>query len=109
MKLNQAKEWYIKMAKLEGDEDITAGVPDAQTSYAMNAEDDGTVTGYMCLTDWECEIGAASGGTKVYPSINDIKRNRKCVDGCGIVEVSVAFKRVVQPNRDNNDDEYGLF
>lgn len=27
--------------------------------HAMNAEDDGSVIGYMCATDWECEIGAA--------------------------------------------------
>ena len=67
---------------------------------AFNAEDDGTVTGYMCLIDWEFELGAASGGNCVYPSVDDLKRRHKCADDCGIVEVSVAFKRLVQPGRE---------
>lgn len=29
---------------------------------AMFGDDNGVVTGYMCATDFECELGAASGG-----------------------------------------------
>lgn len=70
------------------------------TVRAMNANEDGSVTGYMCLIDWECEIGSASGGNRVFPSIDDLKKSHTCWEGCGIVEVEVRFKRVVVPSRD---------
>lgn len=54
------------------------------------------VLGYMCLIDFECEIGAASGGNKVYPSIEDCRANRGCTNSCGIVEVEVRSRRIVQ-------------
>ena len=66
------------------------------TTYPMWAEDDGSVTGFMCLTDFECELGGASGGNTVYASITDCKARRKCTDTCGIVEVKVTAVRVVQ-------------
>ena len=40
--------------------------------------EDGSVIVYMCGTDWECEVGMASGGNTVYPSVEDLKRNSKC-------------------------------
>lgn len=61
---------------------------------SMNAEEDGTVTGYMCAVDWECELGAAMGGNRVFPSLEDALESLKCGKVCGIVEVSVAFKSV---------------
>lgn len=61
----------------------------------MYAEDDGSVKGYMCATDWECELGMASGGNTIYPSVEDAKEFSKCWEGCGLVEVSVRFERVV--------------
>ena len=60
------------------------------------AEQDGSVRGFMCRVDWECEIGGAMGGNKVYPSVEDLKRNRECVAWCGIVEVRVSLVRVVE-------------
>lgn len=60
------------------------------------AEKDGEVIGYMCLTDWKVELGMASGGTKVYPSIDNIKKLRRCVASCGIAEVEVRLRRIVQ-------------
>lgn len=72
----------------------------------FNEEEDGSgVVGYMCLVDFECELGAAMGGNGVYPSVEDLKANRKCVEGCGIVEVRVVGVRVVQPGRDGVEDE----
>lgn len=38
---------------------------------SMNAEDDGSVVGYMCAVDWECELGSAPDGNKIFPSIQD--------------------------------------
>ena len=66
---------------------------------AMNARDDGAVVGYMCLTDWECELGAASDGSKVYPSIKALKREHTCWRACGTVEVSVRVVCVVAKGR----------
>lgn len=60
-----------------------------------NKEDD-FATGYMCLVDFECEIGMASGGNVIFPSIEDCRENRKCVSSCGIVEVEVRARRIVQ-------------
>lgn len=61
----------------------------------MNLNDD-FATGYMCLVDYEWELGNASGGNIVYPSIDDIKERRGCVAQCGIVEVEVRARRIVQ-------------
>ena len=55
--------------------------------------------GYMCMTDFDYELGHASGGNKVYPSLMNIRHNSKCckLKGCcGIVEVMVSVKRVVK-------------
>ena len=57
---------------------------------------DGGVIGYMCLVDLECELGAAKGGNIVYPSENDLRENRKCVDQCGIAKVRVIGVEVLQ-------------
>jgi hypothetical protein len=53
------------------------------------------VEGYMCRIDWEYEIGNASGGTRVYASIEDLKRDHECADECGIVKVEVRFVEVI--------------
>ena len=65
---------------------------------AMNAESDGTVIGYMCLIDWECEIGAAASGNIVYPSVACLREAHTCADACGIVEVEVRCRRLVSPS-----------
>lgn len=62
----------------------------------MTVDADGVI-GYMCLVDYECELGYASGGNTIYPSIEDLKERRKCVENCGIVEVRVSYVRTVQP------------
>lgn len=64
-------------------------------TQAMGAEEDGAVIGYMCAIDWECELGLASGGNRVFPSIEDARETLKCAEGCGIVEVEVRFRRVI--------------
>ena len=74
---------------------------------AMMGGEDGSVVGYMCLTDWEYEIGSASGGALVHPSIDDLKRKRKCATSCGIIEVRVTASRVVQDPEQTLDDMDG--
>ena len=80
----------------------SAGIPSAdKPSSWFNEEPDGSgVVGFMCLTDFECEVGAAIGGNLVCPSIDDLKRRRPCSDSCGIVEVRVVGLRIVQPAKD---------
>lgn len=63
------------------------------------------LTGFMCMTDFECELYWASGGTPIYPSIEDICQYRKCVGSCGIVEVRVELVRVVQEANNKWDEE----
>lgn len=63
---------------------------------------DGTnkeIIGYMCQTDWDWELGEAMGGTRVYASVKDLKRDRKCVEQCGIVEVRVTLEKIVDPGK----------
>lgn len=78
----------------------------AYTPHPMGAEEgEDFVLGYMCLTDFECELGMASGGNVIHPSVEDCKEYRKCVSECGIVEVKVSFSRVVEPGKQHEDEE----
>jgi hypothetical protein len=57
--------------------------------------------GYMCSTDYDWELGNALGGSRVFPSIEDMKDHCSCWKGCGIVEVEVkASKFIHQPTRE---------
>jgi hypothetical protein len=51
-----------------------------------------TKRGYMCKTDYECELGIASGGCKIFASVGDLKNNKSCWEDCGIVEVEISCK-----------------
>lgn len=54
---------------------------------------------YVDGVDWQHEIGEASDGNKVYPSINCLKKYSRCWDGCGIVECELVLKKwVVEHN-----------
>lgn len=54
------------------------------------------VTGFMCKVDWDHELGEALGGNTIYPSQADLIANKKCTDECGIVEVEIRLKKVIQ-------------
>jgi hypothetical protein len=58
------------------------------------------VIGFMCLTDFECELGYAEDGNRVFPSKRSLRKHLKCTDACGIVEVEVHFRRLVQEGTD---------
>jgi len=53
--------------------------------------DSGFVEGYMCRTDFNFEAGCALGGVSVYSSIDDLKKNRECIDDCGYVKVKIVY------------------
>lgn len=52
---------------------------------------------YMCMIDWQHEIGEAAGGNTVYASLNDLKKNHTCWEECGVVEVEVTHVRDIVP------------
>jgi hypothetical protein len=54
------------------------------------------VYGYMCKTDYECELGMAAGGNMVYSSEEDLRENRSCVEECGVVKVKIHLAEVIQ-------------
>jgi hypothetical protein len=56
-----------------------------------------TVRGYMCLIDWECEIGHNPHGNKVYPSLHALQGDHTMWKDCGVVEVEVRAVRLVAP------------
>jgi hypothetical protein len=57
-----------------------------------NSIDEDRKIGYMCLTDYDHELESASGGCKIYPSITELKKNKKCWQDCGIIKVEVVIK-----------------
>lgn len=54
------------------------------------------VHGYMCKVDFDHELGAALGGNTIYPSIEDLVKNKSCVDQCGIVRVRIELDEILQ-------------
>lgn len=55
------------------------------------------VLGYMCLTDFEVELGGNADGNRVFPSIGALEETFSCVRHCGIVEVEIKARRIVRP------------
>ena len=71
-----------------------------------NPEDD-FVTGYMCLIDFECELGMAWDGAPVYPTVEDLKAHHSPWESCGIVEVQVKYVRTIveqKPHEEHGDE-----
>jgi len=54
---------------------------------------------YMDLVDYQHHLEDDSYGTEIYPDIESLRRRRKCVDGCGIVEVSSGIIRIVKEQK----------
>ncbi len=69
----------------------------------------GERVGYMCRTDFECELGEADDGSRVYPSLETLKEASPCVRSCGWVAVRVTLIRgvgeVAHYDRDTEEDE----
>jgi hypothetical protein len=64
--------------------------------HPLWGDEKGNVIGYMDKVDWDYEIGGAAGGNKIFPSIDDLKHCKPCVDSCGIVEVEVRLRRIIK-------------
>jgi hypothetical protein len=53
--------------------------------------DDRKIKGFMCAIDWQHELGEASGGNRIYPSLRDLKEYHPMWEECGVVEVEVSL------------------
>ena len=54
-------------------------------------------------TDWRYEVGHASDGNHVYPSVKDLQMHSKCWDECGIVRCKLVFVETVVEEMSNKD------
>ena len=69
----------------------------------MWGDEDGIVDCFMCKTDFDHELGNASNGVEVFPSVESISKRKPCIKECGIVHVGVVEKgksesvRIVHP------------
>lgn len=59
---------------------------------------------FMCKTDFDYEIGFASGGNRVFASLEDLQDNKPCWKTCGVVKVGVLFIEEIIPE-DMSDPE----
>lgn len=56
-------------------------------------------TAYICLVDWDYHVDADWNGTVIYPSLTALKRERQCVEQCGIARVKVYFDKLIKKER----------
>ena len=52
---------------------------------------------YVDCTDFWYEMGEAAGGSKVYGSIEEVLKYSPCAKECGVVEVTIKYKKQVLP------------
>ena len=50
---------------------------------------------YLCSVDFDHEIGEASGGNTVYPSLDNLKELVPCWESCGVIKAIVIFDSLV--------------
>jgi hypothetical protein len=61
-----------------------------------------TVIGYMCMSDFDFELGKAV--VEIYPTEKSAWEHRECVDECGMVMVEVRMKEVTYYPPPNYED-----
>jgi len=64
-------------------------------TFSLWEENDDSVIGYMCMIDYECELGIALGGNRVFPSLKDLKQSHPSWEECGIVEVKILYNKTI--------------
>jgi len=50
---------------------------------------------YMCTIDFDWELGVCVSPSKLYTSVETLKKEHKCAEDCGIVKVRVEVEEVV--------------
>jgi|APSaa5957512535_1039671.scaffolds.fasta_scaffold22841_5 NAD-dependent dihydropyrimidine dehydrogenase PreA subunit len=61
----------------------------------LSTPPENTDIGYMCQTDFQHELYNARGGVTVYPSPENAKQCRECIEDCGMVSVKVELVEVI--------------
>jgi hypothetical protein len=57
------------------------------------------VTGFMCKIEWDYNIGKAASGVTIYPTLETLRRYHGSIEECGIVEVEVSIKEIVEESK----------
>lgn len=81
--------WAVKVSPPGHPESVPIAVAAHHVAMGMQR------TAYLCATDWEFELEFASDGCKIFPSPEDAAQHMNCVNECGLVEVDVMFRRLV--------------
>jgi len=50
---------------------------------------------YICKTDWDHHIPDDPNGIEIYFSEADLRKNRLCVDECGLVKLKITLEEVL--------------
>ena len=61
---------------------------------------------YACGVDWQHEFGEASdieGCYNLYSSIENLKKDKKCYNECGIVELNLSIVKWIEPQNFKED------
>ena len=61
--------------------------------------------GYMCGVDYQHELGEVPDFSLIYSSVKDLKRQRECWKGCGIVKLKIDLVKWSEPQRLMKDDK----
>ena len=91
-KISRLTEVYVK----EGDYwDVAYELVDCDCIKNSNV-----IIGYMDKVDFDCESGQNPSGNEFFPTVEDVLRERTCSEFCGVVEVEIRLRRVVQGEKD---------
>jgi hypothetical protein len=52
-------------------------------------------TGYMCKTEYYHELGSNTHASQIFSSIESLKQHKECWSDCGIVEIEISLKKIV--------------
>ena len=55
--------------------------------------------GYMCMIDFDYELGHAMVGSIIYPTMEDLRRAHPMIDDCGAVKVKIELEKVIIKGR----------
>lgn len=50
---------------------------------------------YMCATDYHYELESRKSPSQIFGSIESLKSHKKCWKDCGIVEIEIYIKRII--------------
>lgn len=54
------------------------------------------IKAYLCTTDWNTELPLGVNDVKIYTSLKTLKNQRTCYKECGIVQIEITKKKVIQ-------------